>query len=153
LQLIKVITLKLIISLISKKPGRKEDIDFFNYLIERGGDINFQSNPTGVSLLHNVVFIGNIDMIEALLKRNVDVDVKNIGGETPLHYSAIQESKGVTQLLIKSGANIQSINIKGHTAIDLAESFNNKHAYEALDFAETISMEHLEYDEPLSVSF
>jgi len=66
---------------------------------------------------------------------NLSIKISAILGDRLLHYSAIQEHKGVTQLLIQSGANIDSKNNKEQIPLQTAAMFNNLGAAKSLTAA------------------
>jgi len=60
-----------------------EQLDTF---IEKGGDIN-QQNIFGQTLLHKFVLGGNEIMIDHVLKQeNVNTNIKDIEGKSPIYY-------------------------------------------------------------------
>ncbi|ORY01573.1 ankyrin repeat-containing domain protein, partial [Clohesyomyces aquaticus] len=46
---------------------------------------------------------GNLRLVDEVLKHDTEKDVKNIYGETPLHYASISRSAPLLKLLCESG--------------------------------------------------
>jgi ankyrin repeat protein len=89
------------------------------YLDETGAVV-FKAN---VSLLHLAAGVGNYAVTKYLISKGVDVNVKNDGGDTPLHYAVFpydQKCKFITMnLLLENGANIDAKNGLGMTPLHL----------------------------------
>ena len=97
-------------------------------LIDSGGDVNFQP-PTSQSdwsggygklhLLHEAVKVSP-KMVEILIKKGVDVNIKGYANNTALHEmldtsDITEESTKTIQLLLDAGAEINQINSTGAT--------------------------------------
>lgn len=55
-----------------------------------------------------------------LITAGADVDAKDVGDWTPLHFAARTDSPEVVQLLLDSGADVNAINGRGETSITIA---------------------------------
>ncbi|MBN1973416.1 MAG: ankyrin repeat domain-containing protein [Sedimentisphaerales bacterium] len=67
-----------------------------------------------------------IDLIQFLLSKGAEVNIKNISGNTPLHYAASQGEKNITELLISKGTNLHIQNIDGQTPLHSAVYYGYK---------------------------
>jgi len=89
-----------------------------------GADVN--AKAYGVSPLHSAVMVGIVDAVEALLECGADVNIRGIGGLTPLHAACKENSSlEIVKILIKNGADhtmktdINKLG-KSFTALDIA---------------------------------
>ena len=64
---------------------------------------------------------GKIEDVRQHLAAGVDVNAKNVGGGTPLHYAAFNGHKEIVELLIAEGAEVNAKTKRGETPLDLAE--------------------------------
>jgi ankyrin repeat protein len=106
--------------------------------LEKAMKLLFQYNADPKSLseeqtstLHAATRLMNIKIIEALIEKGVDVNSKNKGGRTPLHYvfsaRRILNEKDIIpiiNLLIKKGADVNSKDKKGQTPLHVALANN-----------------------------
>lgn len=72
----------------------------------------------GDNLLMNAALYGSINMMELLLKKGADPNLKNIEGETALMWSLYDSEK--VKLLLRSGADIHIKSRSGNTAFLIA---------------------------------
>jgi ankyrin repeat protein len=70
--------------------------------------------------LHWAAYWGNIDVVKLLLERNVDPNIKNKFGRTPLHMAAFWGHDDVVKLLLVRGADPTVKDKDGRTPLDLA---------------------------------
>jgi len=94
-----------------------------------GADVN--AKVCGVSPLHSAVMIGVTDAVEALLDCGADVNIRGIGGLTPLHAACKENSSlEIVKILIKNGADhtvktdINKLG-KSFTPLDIARGFSD----------------------------
>ncbi|OMJ76639.1 hypothetical protein SteCoe_23941 [Stentor coeruleus] len=75
-----------------------------------------------VTALHIAASEGYVSVCEALLDygSNTELDPRNVLDRTPLHLSCIRGNLEVTQLLVRSGANLNSQDFEGNTPLHLA---------------------------------
>ncbi|PPE01923.1 hypothetical protein GOBAR_DD01063 [Gossypium barbadense] len=62
----------------------------------------------GWAPIHSAASIGNLEIMEILLSKGANVNVKNDGGRTALHYAASKGWLKIAELLISHGAKINS---------------------------------------------
>lgn len=56
-------------------------------------------NKYGQTALHAAVFVGNIEIIEMLLKNKVDITIKDVNELTPYHYAYIGKKENVIKII------------------------------------------------------
>jgi hypothetical protein len=66
-----------------REPGSRKAEEAFAVLLEAGANPN-ATGPDGATLLHQAANAGNLEMIRALAKANVDFTLKNKDGKTAL---------------------------------------------------------------------
>ncbi|MBA8667813.1 tetratricopeptide repeat protein [Holosporaceae bacterium 'Namur'] len=80
----------------------------------------------GKRALHYAAFHPNKIIVETLIQRGAEPNIKNSYGYTPLHFAANRNSNPeVTKALIEAGAKTNKVNINGDTALILAIKFKN----------------------------
>ena len=80
----------------------------------------------GLTALHLAASFGHLSVIQMLLEKVVDIDVRTYLGYTALHSAAYSGHESVVQLLLEKGADITAKNVYGQTALDMANSKNHK---------------------------
>ena len=78
---------------------------------------------SGESQFHRAVYYDNIKLVSVLMEfRDLDIDLFDDGGSTPIHYARSVE---MIELLIQHGADPMSYNCAGVSAIDLVATRGN----------------------------
>lgn len=73
--------------------------------------------------LREACCIGDIEGVEDLLNKGVDVNAKhNINGWTPLHWAAKRGHKAIVSLLLANGAHTTALTTKGETPAALCSN-------------------------------
>ena len=72
------------------------------------------------------------DVVELLLANKADVNVKDNGGYTPLHWAALGEQKDMAELLLASKADVNAWDSNGETPLHWAAVHGHKHVAELL---------------------
>lgn len=106
------------------------------YLINKGLDVNLAVSPANADysgmpplrIIMNKFEKENedeaVEIIMALIEKGANIDAVATGelnlGLTPLHISAMLESKKIVDLLIKSGAKVNPISLNGKTPLHIA---------------------------------
>ena len=103
------------------KMNQYEIINRLNYfLINEKGDINVKIK--GGSLLHKATLIPLASVrnpvIEYLLDKNIDVNMKNENGRTPLFRFIYHNNNMLTNRLLDMGADLNVIDNSGGTILD-----------------------------------
>ncbi|KAK8552862.1 hypothetical protein V6N12_041436 [Hibiscus sabdariffa] len=83
------------------------------------------TDEEGWGPIHSAASIGNLEIMEILLSKGANVNVKNDGGRTALHYAASKGWLKIAELLISHGAKINSKDKVGCTPLHRAASTGN----------------------------
>jgi len=87
--------------------------------------INDQDNE-GRSVLHWVCILGYLELAQYLIaKIRADVTLRDLQGNTPLHYASKGGFKRIAQILIENASNPHAQNFFGETPLQLAIQSNN----------------------------
>lgn len=102
----------------------------FDRRIQGGVDVNAK-NTDGRTPLHYAVDIGNLEMVNVLLKNKADVTQTTSQGHTPLHIAAVKDSTEIAEALLqhmshdKSNDFINAQTLDGSTSLHLAARSGN----------------------------
>ena len=77
-------------------------------------------NSDGMTLLHEACYQGNTQLIKFLLDKSVDIDSKNLKGNTSLTFSIYRKFESNTALLLNAGADPTVVNVEGLIPFDYA---------------------------------
>jgi ankyrin repeat protein len=117
---------------IKDETSRRKIVDFY---LEQGIDVNYQSN-SGISYLHEVVFMRDYYLVKRLLEKGIEVNKKDDFGRTPLHIAADTFDETVTldivKAILEAGADKSIRDIDGNTPLDIAMKWNNRAVIELL---------------------
>ena len=86
-------------------------------LLAQGVDVNSRCTANGWTPLHKAAKTRNTVIVEMLLDRGADVNVKDEHGMTPLYGGADSGSVSVVELLLAKGANVNAKNLRGWTPL------------------------------------
>jgi hypothetical protein len=89
-------------------------------------------NENNQSLLSIASQNGQIDMVQLLIDKGIDINASDKEGNTALHMAAINGHKDIAQLLVAEGADINSRNKDGHTPLFASIKFRQKNIAEFL---------------------
>jgi hypothetical protein len=120
---------------------RFNNVDELKRLIEvEGVDVNAVITPIQDTLLHEAAFAGQKEMVEFLISKGANLNVKNRQGETPLHKAAQHGYIEILKLLLHAGANYLEKDRFGHTPQQLASDVRKCEAAKFLiDYVKTFS--------------
>lgn len=102
---------KQMISILANSPTT-EGLDKF---IEKNGIDSVDRD--GRSILFSVLQLNDINLVEHLIGRNANINMKDNNGFTPLHFSVMENNEEITRLLIENGAEIDAIDKWGNTPL------------------------------------
>ena len=74
----------------------------------------------GDTALHGAAESGNIEIINLLLTKGADIELKNKAGGTPLMWAAVYGNEQAVRTLIGHGANPNVKDVDGMSALDWA---------------------------------
>lgn len=89
-------------------------------LINMGADVNL-ADEGGATALHLAARQGNVEAVNLLIKYDAVLDMADAEGWTPLMRATAGERKDVARVLIEAGADVETKNEWGESALILAE--------------------------------
>lgn len=105
-------------------------------LVENGADIYAFDNE-GVSVFDMAITYNNIEMVEFLMSKGVDVNATTRrSGFTPLMCAACYGHNAIVELFLAKGADKNAVDSKGLSATDFARKMNKKSILKLLDYDE-----------------
>lgn len=60
----------------------------------------------------------NLQLIDIMILKNVNVNLRNKEGNTPLHLACLRRDQGMIEALLKAGADVEMRNSAGQTPLD-----------------------------------
>ena len=94
-----------------------------------GADVNAKDGIGGTTPLHKAAHFRRREVVELLIDKGADVNVKGTGGLTPLH---IAKTKEITELLITNGADVNAKSNGGGTPLHQAAGNSHKEVAQLL---------------------
>ena|SRR5579871_652159 len=87
-------------------------------------------NERGMTELHLAAYYGELDWVENCLAGGLNVDVRDHGGYTPLHWAADMglvngDREAIVATLIQAGADVNARDRAGRTVLTVAEAVGN----------------------------
>ena len=100
-----------------------DSVSVVHELLKRQIDWTAKDN-LGRTAVHSAAINGSIDSLAVLLSlRDVEVNLQDINGNTPLHDAAgLTYDSECLELLLSKGADIETVNNRGKTALDTARA-------------------------------
>jgi ankyrin repeat protein len=84
-------------------------------LLSNGADVNFAHKLTGKTPLHYASLSDvESEVIRLLIIYDADLNAKNSGGQSPLHFA---KSERIAEILLKNGASINAVDKLGRNAL------------------------------------
>lgn len=102
-----------------------------SHLLDRGALVNANAkNASQQTPLHLAAMFREDEVsariCDRLIANGAELNVKQIGGETPLHHAVARGSKPVTETLILAGADPFLKDDQGKTAMDMAKELGGE---------------------------
>ena len=97
--------------------------NYLQVLIKHGADMNCISENTGKTLLNAAIVRHDLAKIKILVKAGANVNTKDINGLSPLHLSAQDGYKDITEFLLQNGASINITDSENCTPLHYAVTF------------------------------
>jgi ankyrin repeat protein len=85
-------------------------------------DADEESHDTRAARNSSVVSKEYAETVELLLERKVDIEAKDVDGQTALYLAAKRGHKKIVKMLLERGADIEAKDAHGRTALHLAAS-------------------------------
>lgn len=110
------------------------DEDLILLLVKSGADI-YDFDDEGVSIFDMAITYNNLYMVEYIVEAGIDVNKTNRkSGFTALMCAACYGRAEIATLLIKHGADKNSLDSRGFSALDFARKMNKKSVLDVLGF-------------------
>ena len=91
--------------------------EMVNLLLYNGADINKLDKERGESALHRAAYSGCGMIIDLLLEKGADINIKSLSGKTPLHVSVSDFTHDSMETLLEHGAEIDAEDNSGRTPL------------------------------------
>ena len=88
-------------------------------------DINYQQKPDLWTSLIRAAHDGHTKIVEMLLEKKPDVNMKTALGRTALHMAAHGNRLEIARMLIDARADVIAADVAGRTPVDLARSYGD----------------------------
>ncbi|XP_071137346.1 ankyrin repeat and SOCS box protein 8-like [Mytilus edulis] len=97
----------------------KEDVPMVKLLVQGGFDVNIVDDRGWSPLLH-AVDMDNYEMVKAILiSDKCDVNIKDTANLRPLHMAAMHANSKIASQLVRRGAKVDVVQIRGWTPLIL----------------------------------
>ncbi len=103
---------------------RKYEAELFKKLVQKGFDIDIK-NKYGNTVLIEASQIGNLKIVELLLKNNADPNIKDSYGDTALIEASAGGFFEIVKLLLENNADINIKNTYNNTALIYASRYGH----------------------------
>ncbi|KAL5017292.1 hypothetical protein ScPMuIL_006881 [Solemya velum] len=97
--------------------ARNRNFVVMKVLLRAGSNPNFRESQKGVTPLHFIAEVGDVESLKLLLAYRAEIDLPDVAGCTPLHYAANRKNLDATDLLIFCGADASRPDQRGITPI------------------------------------
>jgi len=106
------------------------DFDAVKKIVAMSPEVVNNKDKYGFTVLHGLAEEENLEIMQYLIDYGANVNVKNDEGITPLHLAGWAD---IVKLLIKNGANLESVSKNGETPlVNLASEQEREDVIEAL---------------------
>ncbi len=80
--------------------------DVAEFLINNNANVNVKYGRQNQSLLHSAIQTDSVKLIELLIEKGINVNVKNRAGQTPLYAAVLRGRVDVVKFLLDKGADV-----------------------------------------------
>lgn len=108
-----------------QKAAEDDDLPYLQKLLREGADVNGPQEPESLTPLMWAIMHKNEKMLEALLERRPDLEIKDNNGWTALMYATRGNSLKMTKMLLDAGADIDAKDKSGLHAGSPDAGMNN----------------------------
>uniref|UniRef100_L2GDQ2 Nacht and ankyrin domain protein n=1 Tax=Colletotrichum fructicola (strain Nara gc5) TaxID=1213859 RepID=L2GDQ2_COLFN len=131
------------------RAGEKFTVKF---LLDNGGEPDYRYEPSGRTLLHLAVSMGNKPMVLLLLENGANIDPCGCD-VSPLKLALRCGAEEISKVLLEKGANLNITDDRGHTALHVAAQKGCVKLVETIvDMGADISCTDLQGSTPLSLA-
>ncbi|KAG1676779.1 Palmitoyltransferase ZDHHC17 [Nymphon striatum] len=93
------------------------------YFVAKGQNVNLLDRNGMTPLMWSAYRVIANDPSRMLLTLGATISVKdNVHGNTPLHWAIMSQNNVVMMILLKTGADLEAVNLSGETPIDIASN-------------------------------
>ena len=101
------------------------NVEFLAFLLSSGANANFLDND-GSRPVHRAAH--NSQILQRLGEKGADINLRDLNGETALHWAAREGSVGGVEWLLANGAVVNSTSGVGHTPLHVATENGHEQA-------------------------
>ncbi|KAJ8676367.1 hypothetical protein QAD02_012154 [Eretmocerus hayati] len=124
-------------NILHQSVKRYNSVDVVKVLQSRGANLHITTEYCGKNVIHLAIesmkrsnYNSTQKLIKFLIDQKVDVNAQDYARNTALHYiikncTNVDQSISLINLLVQSGARVDTSNIKGQTALHLAVEMEN----------------------------
>jgi ankyrin repeat protein len=107
-----------------------QDVDLVTYLLQsvEGSNAVNEEFTNGFSPLVLAASLGNVDLVQLLLRFGADVNLETSRGRTPLAEACIALDPVIVKLLIDNRANVSHTNRQGRNLLEMVHAFADSNA-------------------------
>lgn len=92
----------------------KQDVELVKKILNENPNLINEKDELGFSVAHFVAGSKSKEIVEFVLSKNININVKNKYGSTPLHIAVYPE---IAQILINNGADVNEIDNEEETPL------------------------------------
>lgn len=92
----------------------KANVELVKKILEENPSIIHEKDELGFTVAHFAAGSDNKELVEFILNKDIDINVKNKYGSTPLHIAIYPE---IAQMLIDHGANVNEVDNEEETPL------------------------------------
>jgi hypothetical protein len=107
--------------------GNQESGKITELLLKHGANVDAERTD-GATPMHHATHYNKIKSVEALLRYGANLEARDGSqfGSTPLHAAAWRSDPQIVELLITEGAEVNSLDLKNQTPLDLATLYKKE---------------------------
>ncbi len=106
-------------------------LEVVELLVAKGAKVG-AANVAGETPLHYAAAMGHNEVVRVLVAHGAELAATSIDKNTPLHYTAFGGKADTAKLLLELGADVNATNHYGYTALDLADTNQQKEVCQLL---------------------
>lgn len=111
----------------------KCDSDLIDLLIENSADL-YDFDNEGVSIFDYAITYNYVELVRHMIEKGTDINsTQRRSGFTPLMCAVCYGRKEIAALLLERGADRNTVDTKGFSAVDFARKMRKKAMLELLD--------------------